>query len=242
MASLEDIKATITARLTCEEDFTFEENKGELAQSVRADLAPRISGLVGKALGTVSIDEDGDILLLIKETVHIYVTRVGYSCTAISIPLSLVSTSPLARLLPTVIAQVHGLRSYLKPIAYSLRVFGSYWGPSPPSLKTLHDRYFSPLRQFTASGLAEPTSLSCTYGYAAGQFNDEVNLDTKPNQVSLRIIRQASADQFADFEQFWDKASIADMVGRFSPYLEPLEMRPRSSLRSLLGSVENPNK
>lgn len=234
MAGLDDIRGTVGARLFCEEDFTFEKTKEELAQAVRADIAPRVSKILESELGKVSIDKDGDIVLHIKDVAYIYLTSTGATCSAVNVQLSDVPISPTVHALPKVMAELRDLRPYLKPIDYGVRIFCSFWYPTPESVHELHSRYFSSLPQFSEREHAELDTLSCSYAYTSGLFQDTINLDTKSEQVSVRIIRDANAIGFPDFSEFWDRANIGYVVSMVAPFLEPVR---RTGLTGLMSSI-----
>lgn len=234
MASPQEIKATVSARVGYEEDFTFEKKKEELAQFVRSDVGPRVSKILGGGLAKVSIDADGDITINMKDIAYVYLTGSGATCSASNIALSLIPTSPFVRSVPHVMAELHQLRSaYLKPISYALRVFVTFWYPNPPSIDNLRSHFFSPLRQFSDGDI---TNLSCNLSYNASHFRDTLEVDTKVDQVAARFMRDADATEFADFADFWDKARIAEALTKLAPFFEPLDRAQAASLSKLLAS------
>jgi hypothetical protein len=235
MANLQEIKGTVSARLGYEDDFTFEKKKEELAQLVRSDVAPRISKLLGGGPAKVSIDSDGDIAVQMKDAGYIYLTSTGATCSALNIALSQISTATSVRLLPDVIGELHQLRSgYLKPIAYALRVFATFWYPNASSVENLRSHFFPRFCELSESNI---TSLSSNLSYVEGPFSDRLELDTKVEQVAVRFMRDAEVSEFANFADFWDKAKIGEVAGKLSPFLEPLDRAEMGSIGRLFGSA-----
>jgi hypothetical protein len=238
MANIDEMKGTISARLSYEEDFTFEKKKEELAQLVRSDVAPRISAILDSAPVHVSIDSDGDIAGSSKDF-YIYLTGTSLSCSASSVLLASLSTSDIIEKLPRVIAELHRIRSpYLKPVYYGARLFASFWYPSAQSNLRLRERYFVPFQQLLGAGAgAVATAASCSYSFATGVFSDTANFESKGDQVTARIMRDGDASKFANFNEFWFAAKIEDEVRWLAQFFEPLEREgAMKSLGSLFGS------
>lgn len=236
MANLQEIKATVTARLAYEEDFTYDKKKEEMAQLIRSDIAPRVLKILGGESAKVAIDSDDDISIQIKDIGQLYVMSRSLLCSASNITLSLISESPLVRSLPSAMVELHRLRSqYLKPISYGARVFATFWYPSAPSIDNLRSQFFSPFRQFSKGNI---TNLSSNLTSVTQLFRDTLDLESKAEQVTVRVMRDADVAEFADFADFWDKARIGEVVAKLSPLFEPLDRtEEQASLSKMLGAL-----
>ncbi len=230
MANPQEINAAVTARLTTELDFTFEKNKEELASQVRLEAVPQLASKLQQNF-SVSIDQDGDIALSANDY-YVYMRERGTTSLLSRVPLSMVTSSSEVSSLSIVVDELYKLRSrVVKPVAYGARLFCRFYSPDSVSVEKAKMSHIGALLHPDCEQLG---NLSYSYSYRLGVFQDSIEFEVGAKEVSLRIIRDANADQFANFSDFWTKVNLPQMVSAAVPFFEQLEPSSTTQLGSFL--------
>ncbi len=222
MNTFQDLLLTFTTRISHEEDFAFDRDRGPLANALRKELLQLSISEPDLELRDVAVDEDGDISVQTKKC-SVFVTSdsllmIGWVTT----PEELADASFLSKV-SRLVATLFEARGSFRPKTYGARwLFSTRFPPRIDSTSLTSKIYAPILASILEDVPSSVNSFQVNSNYRSGEFSDLVEIEISKRDIQIRQGRESDASNFHDFGEFLLRADLAGTIDRLRPTLSGL--------------------
>lgn len=227
MGSFEDLLLGVGGYISHDSDFSFEKNKGELANSIRAKfLDPATRGLPSE-FKEIDIDDDGDIAVR-TERCSVYFSSSSLFLTGWTVtPKEISEGSDIAEL-SKALESLLALRHPFRPIEYQVRLFlglrFALRSEPPPALSRCSQSGLQPILGASAPQKVKQYNVGAQFN--RGLFSDSFEVEISRMNAEVRYTRGAVASEYASFGVFLGTADLPGLIDDIKPFLKELISDP----------------
>lgn len=224
MATFDDLRFTLTGRVTHAWDFAFRTNYGNFANRARTEFAG--ASLPAK-LDDLKIDDDGDVVFETDRGIF-FATPVGV--VAGGWLTSLGDLRAAMHSVAHIVDTLTTLKGAFPAEGYNVRL-GFRFTPVS-GLESIRESGFDKILGVVLSSGTQPgfDSLQYSAKFKRGEFTDSVEIEGTDREIHLRYFRDYRGALYDSFGDFLDAADLTGICEQLRPFGDRLASEQRQSV------------